>query len=190
MGHNHSSSCNGNYSIGYTFFRERVSRPKIEVSLVRSVDRLGFQVTVQRNGIRRPSANCNVTQYNFERQDHIAEIDFLSVDTPYSFYPFAINQDLSVGAYVSQFDSNRVASTTPNTSTTFLASIRISGEHLTWAKDYVLRTNLSELRARRLIPNELIPTENVICSLEEIKEPSLWRRFLSSFSVTRTRITK
>jgi hypothetical protein len=57
-------------------------------------------------------------------------------------------------------------------------------------KEYVLTTNLSQLRTRRLNPNELIPAGNVIVSLEEVKEPSLWRRFLSSFSVTRTRIPK
>jgi hypothetical protein len=83
-----------------------------------------------------------------------------------------------------------VAPNTPNDSTTFLASIRISGEGFKMEKDFVLTTNLSELRTKRLNPNDLIRAENVTFSLEEIKEPSLWRRLLSSFSVTRTRIAK
>jgi hypothetical protein len=78
----------------------------------------------------------------------------------------------------------------PNNDTTVQALIRIRGEGFEMEKDYVLTTNLSELRTKQLTPNELIRAEYVTLSLEEVKEPSLWRRFLSSFSVTRTRIPK
>lgn len=83
-----------------------------------------------------------------------------------------------------------MAPNNPNNDTTVLASFRINGEGFKMEKDYVLTTNLSELRTKRLNPNELIRVENVTLSIEEVKEPSLWRRFLSSFSVTRTRIAK
>lgn len=187
---NSRNSYNDNYSISYTFFRDWAHLPKIEVSLARSDGRVGFQVIVRRNGIRKPYVECNGTEYPFEKQDHNSETVFLHADTRYSFYPFAINQDHSVGAYIIQRTSKEVAPNTPNDSTTFLASIRISGEGFKMEKDFVLTTNLSELRTKRLNPNDLIRAENVTFSLEEIKEPSLWRRLLSSFSVTRTRIAK
>lgn len=193
MGHHSSTSrnsINDNYDISYTFFRERVRLPKIDVSLARTENgRVGFQIRVQRNGICHPSADCNGTQYNFEKLDHNAEIDFLQINTVYSFYPFAINQDPSKGAYIIEWDS-RLRKIRSFDADDILASIRISGEGFKMEKEYVLTTNLLDLRTRRLNPNELIPAGNVTVSLEEVKEPSLWRRFLSSFSVTRTRIPK
>jgi hypothetical protein len=177
-----------NYNDNISFFIELVRRPKIEVSPARSVDRIGFQVIARRRGIRHPSADCNGTHYSFERQDHNGESNFLNVNMPYSFYPFGIGQDQYVGAYISQMDKR--SREVRRFDTTIQASIRISGEDFTWTKDYVLRTNLSELRESRLNANELIPTKNITFSPEEVKEPSLWRRFLSSFSVTRTRIPK
>ncbi len=78
----------------------------------------------------------------------------------------------------------------PNNDIAVQASIRISGEGFKTDREYILRTNLSELRANRFDTNKLIPTGNVTVTLQEIKEPSLWRRFLSSFSVTRTPIPK
>ncbi len=179
-----------NYNDNIPFFIGLARRPKIEVSLDRSDGRVGFQVTVRRNGIHKPYVECNGTEYNFEKQNHNAELDYLQVSTPYSFYPFAINQHQSVGAYIIQRTSRGVAPNNPNNDTTVLASFRINGEGFKMEKDYVLTTNLSELRTKRLNPNELIRVENVTLSIEEVKEPSLWRRFLSSFSVTRTRIAK
>ena len=193
MGHHSSTSrnsINDNYDTSYTFFSERARRPKINVSLARTENgRVGFQIRVQRNGIRHPSADCNGTQYNFERQDHNAEIDFLQINTVYSFYPFAINQDPFKGAYIIQRDS-RLRKIRNFDADDIQASIRIRGEGFEMEKDYDLTSNLLDLRTKRLNPNELIPAGNVKVSLEEIKEPSLWRRFLSSFSVTRTRIPK
>jgi hypothetical protein len=177
-----------NYNDNISFFIELVRRPKVEVSPARSVDRVGFQTIVRRRGIRHPSADCNGIHYSFEKRDHDGESNFLNVNTPYSFYPFGIGQDQAIGAYISQMDKR--SREVRRFDTTIQASIRINGEDFTWAKDYFLRTNLSELRASRLNANELIPTRNITFSLEEVKEPSLWRRFLSSFSVTRTRIPK
>jgi hypothetical protein len=179
-----------NYNDNIPFFIGLARRPKIEFSPARRVDLVGFRVTVRRNGIRHPSVECNEIEYPLEKQDHNSETVFLHVDTVYSFYPFAINQDHSVGAYIIQRTSRGVAPNNPNNDTTVLASFRISGEGFKIEKEYVLTTNLSQLRTRRLNPNELIPAGNVTVSLEEVKEPSLWRRFLSSFSVTRTRIPK
>jgi hypothetical protein len=193
LGHHYRASkysVNDNYDTSYTFFRERASRPKVEVSLARDVDRVGFRAVVQLNGIPRPSADCNGTQYNIERQNHNSEIDFIHVNTPYFVYPFGINQDQSVGAYITQFESRGRISFNPNNATTIQASIRISGEGFEMERDYVLRTNLSELRASRLNARELIHTRSITFSLEEVKEPSLWLRFLSSFIVARTRIPK
>lgn len=187
---NSRDNINDNYDISYTFFRERARRPKIDLSPARSDGRIGFQVIVRRNGIGNPYVECNGTEYLFEKLNHNGENVFLQVNTPYSFYPFAINQDYSVGAYIIQRTSKQVVPNKPNNDTTVQALIRIRGEGFEMEKDYVLTTNLSELRTKRLTPNELIRAEYVTLSLEEVKEPSLWRRFLSSFSVTRTRIPK
>lgn len=70
------------------------------------------------------------------------------------------------------------------------ASIRMRGKGFEMEKDSVLKTNLSESRTKRLNQNVLVRPENVTFPFEEIKEPSFWRRFLSSFGVTRTRIPK
>ena len=184
-------SVDNSYDASYTFFRERARRPKIEISISHSGSRVGFEVRVQRNGIRRPSADCNGTQYNFERQDHDGELDFLQVNIPYFVYPFGINQDPNKGgAYIVQWGSRHREINQFDT-IPIQASIRISGEGFEMEKVYNLKSNLSDLQEKRLNPNEeLIRPENIIFSLEEIKEPSSWRRFLSSFSVTRTRIPK
>jgi hypothetical protein len=126
----------------------------------------------------------------FEKQNHDGENVFLQFNTHYFVYPFAINQDYSVGAYITQFNKKRVAPNNPNNDTTIQASIRIRGEGFEVEKYYVLTTNLSELRTKRPSPNELIRPENVTFTLQEVKEQSFWRRFLSSFSVTRSRIPK
>jgi hypothetical protein len=100
LGHHYRTnkySINNNYDTSYTFFRERASRPKVEISPARDVDRIGFRVLVQRNGIPRPSANCNRIQYNFERQNHNGETAYLQVNTPYFVYPFAITHAYSIG---------------------------------------------------------------------------------------------
>lgn len=174
----------------YTFFRERTRRPKIEISISHSGSRVGFEVRAQRNGIRRPSADCNGTQYKFERQDHDGELDFLQFNTPYFVYPFGINQDPNKGAYIVQWDSRHRQINQFDT-TPIQASIRISGEGFEMEKEYNLKSNLLDLRKKRLNPNEgLVRPENITFSLEEVKEPSRWRRFLSSFSVTRSRIPK
>jgi hypothetical protein len=189
--HRNSHSFNDNFSsiykISSTFFSDLIRGRKIEVSFSRSFDRLGFQVIVQRRGIRHPSADCNGTQYLFEKQDHDSELNYLSVKTHYFFYPFAINQDQSVGAYIVQVKSNKVT-LNPNDFTSIPASIRIIGEDFKKEKKYVLRTNLSELRAERHNTNDLIPTKKVTFSLEEVKEPSSWRR-LSSFRSKRSSTT-
>jgi hypothetical protein len=183
------NSTNEYYDISYTFFRERARRPKIDVSLARTENgRVGFQVTVRRSGIRNPYVECNGTEYLFEKQNHDDENVFLQVNTYYSSYPFAIKQDHSKGAYIIQL--NRKLREVEKFDTTIQASIHIRGEGFEMEKDYVLTSNLLDLRTKRLNSNELIRLENVTFSLEEIKEPSLWRRFLSSFSVTRSRIAK
>lgn len=75
--------------------------------------------------------------------------------------------------------------------TAIQASIRITGDGFEMKKDYVLTTNLPDLRTNRLTQDELIrPDDVTITQLQEINEPSRWRKFLSSFSVTRTRIPK
>ncbi|MFL6371916.1 MAG: hypothetical protein ACJ70P_02130 [Nitrososphaera sp.] len=177
-----------NYNDNISFFTGLARRPKIEVFLARSNSRVGFEVKVQRNGIRRPSADCNGTQYDFEKQNHDAEKDFLQTKTAYFVYPFGIDQDPSKGAYIIQRDS--MFRELNKFDTTIQASIHIRGKGFEMEKDYVLKTNLSGLRTKRLNQNELIRPENVTFSFEEIKEPSIWRRFLSSFGVTRTRIPK
>jgi hypothetical protein len=183
-------SVDNSYDASYTFFRGRARRPKIEISISHSGSRVGFKVRVQRNGIRRPSADCNGTQYNFERQDHDGELDFLQVNIPYFVYPFGINQDPNKGAYILQWGSRHREMNQFDT-IPIQASIRISGEGFEMEKVYNLKSNLSDLREKRLNPNEeLIRPENITFSLEEIKEPSSWRRFLSSFSLTRSRIPK
>jgi hypothetical protein len=84
--------------------------------------------------------------------------------------------------------SNKVT-LNPNDFTSIPASIRIIGEDFKKEKKYVLRTNLSELRAERHNTNDLIPTKKVTFSLEEeVKEPSPWRR-LSSFRSKRSSTT-
>jgi hypothetical protein len=186
---NHRASYSGN-STSYTFFRERARRSKVEISLAREPYKIGFQVIVQRNGIHHPSANCNGIQYNFERQSHDGEGVFLHVNTPYFVYPFGINQEPSKGPYIVQWDSrNREINqfdTTP-----IQVSIRISGEGFEMGKkEYNLKSNLVDLREKRLNPNENIRAENIAFSLEEIKEPSRWSKLKSSFSVSRTPIPK
>jgi hypothetical protein len=177
------------YSLS-TFFIALKCRRRVEVSLRHDGQSLGFQVAVRGSGISHPTANCNGIEYNFEKQNHNAETNYLHTDAPYSFCPFAINQDQAVGAYIVQRDSKGMAPNKPNNDIAVQASIRISGEGFKTDREYILRTNLSELRANRFDTNKLIPTGNVTVTLQEIKEPSLWRRFLSSFSVTRTPIPK
>jgi hypothetical protein len=181
-------SVNDNYDTSYTFFRERARRPKTEVSATCSNSRVGFQIIVRRSGLHKPYVECNGTEYFFEKQNHDGENVFLRVNTPYSFYPFAIQQDLSLGAYLVQLDKK--LRHINKYDTTIQALIRIIGEGFEIEKDYVLTSNLLDLRTKRLNPDELIHPENVTFSLEEVKEPSLWRKFLSSFSVTRTHIPK
>lgn len=182
-------SINNNYDTSYTFFRERARRPKVEISLAREVYRIGFRVIVQRNGISRPSATCNGIQYNLEKQNHDGEGTYLHVNTPYFVYPFGINQEPSKGAYIVQWDSRR-RGTNQFDVTPIQVSIRISGEGFEMEKEYNLKSNLVDLREKRLDPNENIRPETIIFSLEEIKEPSRWDKLKSSFSIRRTPISK
>ena len=72
-----------------------------------------------------------------------------------------------------------MAPNNPNDFTTIAASVRITGEDFKKEKNYVLRTNLPDLRARRHNRNDLIPTQQITFSLEEVREGSPWRRLLS-----------
>jgi phage anti-repressor protein len=188
LGHNYSCSYNDNSSISYTFFRAWLRRPKIKVFAATRDGSVGFQVIVRRSGIHNPYVECNGIEYSFEKRFFVEEKGFLHENVPYSFYPFKIQQDQYVGAYI--FQLHWKLGVVKNFDTTIRASIRIRGDGFKMEKDYIVRTNLSELRTKRLNPNEVIDAKDVRLSLEEIKEPSLWRRFLSSFSVTRSRIPK
>ena len=183
---NHRDSYSDN-SISRPFFRERARRPKTDISPARYRSRLGFRVIVQRNAIPRPFAYCRGTRYNFEKEDRNDELEYLQVKPDYFVYPFVIQQDPSKGAYIQQISRQKEIDKFLDTDTIH-APIRISGIGFEIEKDYILKTNLSELRTKRLNSDEL--AEYVKLSLEEIKEPSLWRRFLSSFGVTRTPIPK
>jgi hypothetical protein len=174
-------------SISRPFFREWARRPKTDISPARDRSRLGFQVIVQRNVIPRPFAYCRGTRYNFEKEDRNDELEYLQVKPHYFVYPFVIQQDPSKGAYIQQISKQKEVCKFHDTDTIH-APISIIGVGFEIEKDYNLKTNLSELRTKRLNSDEL--AEYVTLSLEEIKEPSTWRRFLSSFSVTRTRIPK
>jgi hypothetical protein len=186
---NHRVRYSGN-SASYTFFRGRRSRPKIEISSAHNGGWIGFQVIVRRNGINNPYVECNGIEYSFEKQNHDGENVLLRFNTCYFVYPFAIQQDRSKGAYIVQLNRKKLREVNKY-DTAIQASIRITGDGFEMKKDYVLTTNLPDLRTNRLTQDELIRPEDVtITQLQEINEPSRWRKFLSSFSVTRTRIPK
>ncbi len=193
MGHHYRTnkySINNNFDTSYTFFRERRSRPKIKVSPARDGAWLGFQVIIRRNGISNPYVECNGIEYWFEKQNHDGENRFLRFNTRYFVYPFTVQQDRSKGAYIVQMNRKKLRVVNKYDSTV-QASIHITGDGFEMKKDYDLTTNLPELRTKRLPQDALIRPEDVtITQLQEIKESSRWRRFLSSFGVTRTRIPK
>jgi hypothetical protein len=162
------NSTNEYYDISYTFFRERARRPKIDVSLARTENgRVGFQVTVRRSGIRNPYVECNGTEYLFEKQNHDDENVFLQVNTYYSSYPFAIKQDHSKGAYIIQL--NRKLREVEKFDTTIQASIHIRGEGFEMEKDYVLTSNLLDLRTKRLNSKSLFVLKTLHSHLKKLR---------------------